>query len=443
MSRACSIVFAIAAGLAVPLAASAQTGPDLGNMLGEAQRFTVKVRGTVVWPFAPEAPGTGSGTGFIIDREKGWILTNAHVVNRSPSTVEVAIGDTESGWMPADRVYVDNHLDIAVVKVLPDLLPDNATAARLGCTQTVKQGETIVAYGHPISLNFTATRGIVSNVRTLGSQEFVQMDANINPGNSGGPLLAVGSAEVIGINTLNISGATGLGLAVAIRQVCPIVELLKKGEDPSLPSIPVYWLKQGRIETLTVAALFPRRADHQTDAETGLKPGDIVQAVADGPKLSSVADLYTAMRGHQERVRLQILRDGKSQEVSVLLIPAQQPMKRQGLTLAGMLITERATIDTDDSLLPPLRIEYIRPGTAAARAGFQTWDYLETVGERRFATVAALHDWLKDRKSTEKVAVLARRQSSVDPRITAEYHRFEVLPSALQLLTAGATPSAW
>ena len=94
MSRACSIAFAVAVGLAAPLAARAQTGPDLGDMLGEAQRFTVKVRGTVVWPFAPEAPGTGSGTGFIIDRKKGWILTNAHVVGRSPSTVEVAIGDT-------------------------------------------------------------------------------------------------------------------------------------------------------------------------------------------------------------------------------------------------------------------------------------------------------------------------------------------------------------
>ena len=80
MSRACSIVFAVAVCLAKPLAASAQTEPDhLGNMLGEAERFTVKVRGTVVWPFAPEAPGAGSGTGFIIDREKGWLLTNAHV----------------------------------------------------------------------------------------------------------------------------------------------------------------------------------------------------------------------------------------------------------------------------------------------------------------------------------------------------------------------------
>ena len=346
MSRSRLMIVAVALQIATTFAAAAQTGPDLADMLGQAQRFTVKVRGTVVWPFTPEQPGTGSGTGFIIDRDKGWILTNAHVAKRSPSTVEIAVGDAENEWIAADRVYVDNHLDIALLKVTADKLPGDAMAAKLGCAQTVKQGETIVAYGHPINLNFTATRGIVSSVRTLGSQEFVQMDANINPGNSGGPLLAVASAEVIGINTLNIAGAPGLGLAVAIRHVCPIVDLLAKGEDASLPSIPVYWLKQGRIETLTVAALFPSAAGERTVAEVGLQAGDLVQALAGGPKLASLADLYTALRGRRERVTLQVLRDGKVQEVSVPLIPARPPMQRQGLSFAGMLVTERVTLDT-------------------------------------------------------------------------------------------------
>jgi S1-C subfamily serine protease len=408
-------------------------------MLGQAQRFTVKVRGTVVWPFAPEQPGTGTGTGFIIDRGKGWILTNAHVAKRSPSTVEIAVGDAESEWIAAERVYVDNHLDIALLKVAAEKLPADAVAAKLGCRQTVKQGGTIVAYGHPINLNFTATRGIVSSVRTLGSQEFVQMDANINPGNSGGPLLAVESAEVIGINTFNIPGAPGLGLAVAIRHVCPIVDLLAKGEDPSLPSIPVYWLKQGRSETLTVATHFPRAGGQSKDAQ-GLKAGDVVQGLAGGPKLASVPDLYTALRGRKDRVTLQVLRDGKTQEVSVQLIPARTPMQRNGLAFAGMLVAERVTLDTEDSLLPPLRIEFIKPGEAAARAGFQSWDHLDMVGGRRFATVAALHDWLKDRPAGEKVAVLVRRSSGFDRRISAEYHRFEIRPTALQLLTGGSSP---
>jgi hypothetical protein len=116
-------------------------------------------------------------------------------------------------------------------------------------------------------------------------------------------------------------------------------------------------------------------------------------------------------------------------------------MKRQGLTFSGLLVTERVTLDTSESLLPPLRIEFIRPGEAAARAGFHNGDLLETVGGQRFRTVSALHEWLKARPAGGKVAILVRRFSSFDPRVTAEYHRFEVQPTQLQLLT-GSGPSS-
>ena len=424
-------LLALAAQLATMAPAAAQPAPDLGVMLGQAQRFTVKVRGTVVWPFAPEQFGTGLGTGFIIDREKGWILTNAHVAKRSPSIVEIAVGDGENEWILAERVYVDNHLDVAVLRVAPDKLPDDATAAKLGCTQTVKQGATVVAYGHPISLSFTATRGIVSSVRTLGSHEFVQMDANINPGNSGGPLLGVDPAEVIGINTANIAGAPGLGLALAIRQICPIVDLLAKGADPSLPSLPVYWLKQGRMETLTVAAPFPRSADD------GLKAGDVVQGLAGGGKLAGLPDLYTALRGKTEQVTLKVLRDGKLQEIAVPLLASRPPLKRQALTFGGLLIAERTNLDVSDTSLPPLRIEFIKMGEPAARVGFQMFDQLDMVGGQRFASVGALHDWLKGRSATEKIPVLVRRFSGADARVTAEYHRFDIQATDVRMLTAG------
>ncbi|HLQ91733.1 MAG TPA: trypsin-like peptidase domain-containing protein [Xanthobacteraceae bacterium] len=436
MFRSSLVLLAVAAQLAVTSPAAAQSSPDLGAMLEQAQRFTVKVRGTALWPFAPEQMGTGLGTGFIIDRDKGWILTNAHVAKRSPSTVEIALGESETEWLPVQRIYVDNHLDIAVLKVATDKLPADAMAAKLGCTQTVKQGATVVAYGHPISLNFTATRGIVSSVRTLNSHEFVQMDANINPGNSGGPLLAADVAEVIGVNTANISGAPGLGLALAIRHVCPVLDLLAKGADPSLPGLPVYWLKRGQVETLTVAAAFPRSSADKSGTEDGLKPGDIVQGIVGGPKLASLPELNTALRGRQGQVTLEVVRDGKGQTVNVSLIPALAPLKRQGLTFSGLLVTERINLDTADSNLPPLRIEFIKNGEAAARVGLRPGDQLDSVGGQRFTTVAALHDWLKGRPSAERVPVLVRRFSNADTRVTAEYHRFEIQPTDLHLLKA-------
>ncbi len=423
-----------AAALFLSLAgpAAAQSTPDLGAMLRDAQRYTVKVRATVNWPLAPEQFGTGQGTGFVIDREKGWILTNAHVAKRSPAMVEVALTDSESEWTPVDRIYADNFLDIAVVRIDPEKLPPETTQARLGCGQDVKQGSAVVAYGHPINLTFTATRGIVSSVRTLGYQEFVQMDASINPGNSGGPLLGVDAGAVIGVNTANFPGAPGLGLATSIRHVCPIMDILARGEDPTVPTLPVYWLKQGRNETLTVAASFPNAAD------VGLRPGDVVTGIAGGRSVAGLPDLITALRGRKDSVTLTVRRDGATIDVKAPLLAAPPALARQALSFAGLLVAERQSLDQEETALPPLRIEFIRQGETAARVGFQPWDHLETVGGKRFSKVGELHDWLKAQPSNAKVPVLVRRHiAAFDRRIGAEYHRFEVPPTELRLMTAG------
>lgn len=416
-------------------AGAQSAGSDLGATLIEAQHFTVKVRATVVWPIFQDAMGTSFGTGFIIDRERGWILTNAHVARRSPSTVEIAFGEAEDDWLQARRLYVDNHLDVAVLVVDKDKLPERATAAKLGCKHPVKQGATVVAYGHPINLNFTATRGIVSSVRTLRSSEIVQMDANINPGNSGGPLLAADVAEVIGINTANIPGAPGLGIALAIRHVCPIIERLIEGTDPSLPSLPIYWLRQGLAETLTVAARFPQAGGEPV--ADGLQSGDVVQGVTGGPKVASVPDLYMALRGRRDQVSLDVLRDGRVRPVVSRLLAGQPPLKRQMVTVFGMLITERTALDSVDPSLPPLRIEFIKSGEGASRIGLQSGDQIVSAGDRKFANVADLYGWLAGKPAAEKVTLLIRRFSLGDPRINADYYRFEIQPTDLRLLSAG------
>ena len=100
------------------------------------------------------------------------------------------------------------------------------------------------------------------------------------------------------------------------------------------------------------------------------------------------------------------------------------------------MVTEGINLDTSDPNLPPLRVEFIKPGEAAARIGLRPGDRLEMVGGQRFATVSALHDWLKSRPAAERVPMLVRRASAADPRLTAEYYRFEIPPADLRLLTA-------
>lgn len=404
--------------------------PDMSAMLRDAQNYTVKVRSTVIWPLGADRFGTGQGTGFFIDKGRGWILTNAHVAQSSPATVEVAFGDAESVWLPVERIYVDNHLDVAVLRLPPDKVPTTATQARLGCTQKVVQGSPVVAYGHPRELNFTATRGIVSSIRTLGNQEYVQLDASLNPGNSGGALLSVDAGQVIGISTATSGG--GLGFAVPMRHVCPIIDSLKNGLDPTLPNLPVYWLRSATSETLTVARAFPN-----APADYPLKGGDVVLGLAGGPRFEGVPDLMTALRGRQKSVRLAVRRNGVETEIDAPVIASQSPLMKEAVVVSGMLIDEQDMADAEASSMPALQIIHIKRGEAAELAGLRVGDMIDDVNGRRFDTVRDLHAWLSARPDGESVKLLVRRRAfSASRRTSADYLRLEVALDDVTLLQA-------
>lgn len=426
-----SIAFALCATTAVAQPRRAPDAePDMGAMLRAAQQYTVKVRATIAWPLGSDRFGTGQGTGFVIDKQRGWILTNAHVAQSSPGVVDISFGEDEANWIPVERVYVDNHLDVAVLRVAPDKLPAALAPAKLGCTLTVRQGAAVVAYGHPRELNFTATRGIVSSVRTLGFQEYVQIDASLNPGNSGGPLLDIDAGQVIGISTA-ASGA-GLNFAIPMRHVCPILAMLRNDADPTVPTLPVYWLKNGNVESLTVARTFPN-----APADYPLKSGDEVLGVAGGETFAGLPDLFSGLRGKRQSVSLSVRRNGAVTTVAAPLTPVEAPLAREAVAFSGMLVAERSWADAEASVLPGLQIEYVKQGEAAERAGFRTWDMVEDVAGRRFDSLHELHAWLRDRPAGESVKVLVRRRvTSASRRIGAEYMRFDITPQNLTLLEA-------
>jgi serine protease Do len=408
--------------------AAAQAEADLGGMLQQAERYTIKLRATVNWPVVPDSFGTGRGTGFIIDRRQGWILTNAHVVRRSPALVEIAFG--EDDWQPLQRLYVDNVLDVAIVRMDPDKIPAEMGEARLGCQQAPKQGAGVVAYGHPANLAFTATRGIVSSVRMFGHEEYIQLDAQLNPGNSGGPLLSIETADVLGINTASMAGMPGLGFATPIRHVCPIINLLRQGKDPTQPILPVYWIKNGRNESLTVARAFP----NMTAAEI-MKPGDQIVGVAGERRAADHADLMTALRGRIGDVPLDVLRDGQRITVSAPLISPQPVMQRNVLSVAGMLVAERSALDVDFGPEPRLRVEFVRQGDEASRRGVQQFDLIESIDGRTFARLADLHDWLRTRPPGDRLNVLFKRPVGTSSRrVGAEFYRYELRNNDTRLL---------
>lgn len=154
-------------------------------------------------------PG-GTGTGFYV-KEFDLIVTNAHVVAEE---AEVTIAGKAFDKALSRVWYTDRKHDLAFLQSpagieLPEL--------KLGQYDKMKDGDSVVAIGHPYGLNYTATQGVISKVdRIRDGLKFIQIDAAINPGNSGGPLVNM-SGEVIGVNSFIIRGGDNLGFALPVN----------------------------------------------------------------------------------------------------------------------------------------------------------------------------------------------------------------------------------
>ncbi|HEX7846511.1 MAG TPA: trypsin-like peptidase domain-containing protein, partial [Chitinophagaceae bacterium] len=155
------------------------------------------------------ATQTGTGTGFYV-KEFDLIVTNDHVVAGNP---EVTITG-KSFEKELSRVwYTDRKHDLAFLEAPKGVeLPE----IKLGRYEEMKDGDAVVAIGHPYGLNYTATQGVISKVdRIREGIKFIQIDAAINPGNSGGPLVNY-NGEVIGVNSFIIRGGDNLGFALPV-----------------------------------------------------------------------------------------------------------------------------------------------------------------------------------------------------------------------------------
>lgn len=155
------------------------------------------------------ATNSGTGTGFYI-KEFDLIITNDHVVN---NTAEVTIAGKAFDKVLARVWYTDRKHDLAFLEAPKGVeFPE----VNLGHYEEMKDGDHVVAIGHPYGLNYTATQGVISKVdRIRDGLKFIQIDAAINPGNSGGPLVN-NKGEVIGVNSFIIRGGDNLGFALPV-----------------------------------------------------------------------------------------------------------------------------------------------------------------------------------------------------------------------------------
>ena len=173
------------------------------------------------------ATQTSTGTGFYL-KEFDLIITNEHVVSKN---AEVTIAGRLFEKRIARVWYTDKKHDLAFLQPPPDVqLPE----VKLGEYSSLRDGEVVVAIGHPFGLNYTATQGVISKVdRVREGVKYIQIDAAINPGNSGGPLVNK-QGEIIGINSFIIRGGDNLGFALPASYLREALEMY--GPNKGIPS---------------------------------------------------------------------------------------------------------------------------------------------------------------------------------------------------------------
>jgi serine protease Do len=251
---ACLTLCVASVGFAQPaeVTGARERARTLEELSGSFERIAEKVSPSVVQIFTSGysvGPGpwgialrrAGEASGVVID-PAGYIVTNAHVVHaarriqvqlaarvEAPGT-QRAVVRPQGGRVDAHLVGIDVTTDLALLKIPMSDLP----ALELGDSDTLKQGQIVLAFGSPLGLGNTVTMGVVSavarEVRPDDMMVYVQTDAPINPGNSGGPLVD-SDGRVVGINTMILTqsgGSEGVGLAIPSNIVRPIVEQLRK-----------------------------------------------------------------------------------------------------------------------------------------------------------------------------------------------------------------------
>lgn len=244
-----------------------------------------------------EAEGEGSGIVYSAD---GYIITNYHVIEEAVtgSNAQIYVLMSDGNEYEATVVGSDSVTDLAVIKIdATDL-----TAAEFGDSDSVKVGELAVAIGNPLGQKFagTVTGGYISGLnRTVTVDNtvynLIQTDAAINSGNSGGPLVD-SSGRVIGINTVKVSatGVEGIGFAIPINEVLPIVEELIANKKITRPFIGIGGITL--TESLAnrnrlVEGIYVQEVTKKSPAEiAGVKQGDVV-VEANDTKVTSIAEL--------------------------------------------------------------------------------------------------------------------------------------------------------
>ena len=304
----------------------------LGDSIEDANSYAVRVKSSVRYAAFFDSAGTADGAGFLVDKKRGLILSNAHVAGYGTASIEISFKGEK--YQDAQVLYVDTEHDVAILGIPPKKVPEKATDAKLDCSDRRLNGAEVAAFGHPEGLTYSASRGIVSQVRVYDGVDWVQTDAAINPGNSGGPLIDLNTGSVVGINAMGLKDTEGLNFAVPIQPICKIINLYNEGKNPQPPLLPFTFSTNEYTEEHVIIA-----GNRFGEIPEGFKIGDRVTAV-NKTNVKSPTEIFTLLRGTDGSAVFTL--NGKSDErdINVTYKFEEGYLEKPYILVDGALIAE-------------------------------------------------------------------------------------------------------
>lgn len=395
-----------------------------------------------------QVPSNSLGSGFVIDAEKGYVVTNNHVI-KGAEEIRVILQNDET--IKAEIVGRDEKTDLAVLKIDPKA--HKLKAVSFGNSDTMRVGDWVLAIGNPFGLGGTVTAGIISaRARDINSgpyDDYLQTDASINRGNSGGPMFNL-DGQVIGINTAIFSptgGSVGIGFAIPSSQANVVIDqLIEYGHTRR------GWLGV-RIQSVTDEIAESLGMDHASGAliasvneegpahAAGIKAGDIILKF-NGQIVEEMRSLprIVADTKIDSEVDVVLLRDGKEKSIGVKVGELE---KAEQAGFLGSTVMEEETDSYGTEIGPlglavepvteELREEYgvgedvakglviveVDEGSQAQTKGLMAGDVIVEVNQKQVATAKEIEKAVESAQKQGRGSVLLLISRNGDVRFVA------------------------
>ena len=353
-----------------------------------------------------EADDRWSGSGFLVDRNKGWIMTNAHVAGYGDSSLRVKF-ENQANFTDATKIFLDSKHDVAIIEIDPKKIPEASTELKFDCDYSLKRGNRVFSLGHPEDQDFTVSFGVLSGTKDFHVDgNYFTTDLVTEPGSSGGPVMLANTGQVIGMTTAGFD-QSDIGFITKSSDICPIFNLIVQGKNPARPRF--------NFQTMVVDKQLSPRIGAIFDDSLPLLLGDEILSWNGNlwdPK--EQGDLADAMRGYeQDSVHLVIIRDSKEVQVNIPVTVGKSIHQKDWIYFTGLTITEDNKADArfvmGNKTTPMLHIETIN-------TDFDDTDDIEfyrgvdvySIGDVEGMDLKTLYQLLSDWPEDQDIKVVAR-----------------------------------